>query len=803
MRKAQRLRLIDDKAIFDLHSIAASELVEVSDANTPLPDAMTQLAGRHQFWMHPTELARKFNAEENGEEVVDDRLYTTIRIDPDNRMISGDLFEDIGRRRWIASWVSEAVFGAPIDPLKGWSEDWDLFSIADVHWDKKSFGSEAKFAKVAMALKNEDGRILGCRIIGIKGAESRISDLSFTDPNYSRQNRFSSYRRMRLVNVFHAQTEDDIPYVDIARDAISNGHRNLLLDALRKSGAGIFWDTADEESFEVADVVVDRNKRELELLSQRQFTGDPYRYIILMTSIIHEKRVLGIVPGLDGERPSHKPRFGAIVHIKEIVNRYLQRYESQTGKPAEDYILAGKVNPEYDQVTKVIKDRIVMFYIHELGHLMNLPHPWQRDAFSTPALPTRPFAKSVMNYGSLYPLGEFMQVSRVRKIDEISTDYDTELQNLIQVDADNSLSKDLSEIKFTPEESRWIRHAPFDYFVPNNRYFTEDFLAQPQIQTSPDGRYLDGYYKPYLELEIWDGMADRCKDTLLLRHTEDKDGPRQPVFGTVKFKLPNRYEHTHKAYFTFQAPSLSLLVRAESPTRSFPDEHRFVQAPALPYDENAAIVEGLILQSSLREREGEFKQTIPLLDDAFFATFANAERNVRFTLQAILHIWPRRDAKRVEIFHSNSVEIAFVPHRDPMPQPLQDEMLGMLAAATTLDVGGVSIEELQFPKLHCFAETEARLRPLVASFEDLPSGTEPAALTAYLTEKISDIRRANAISALDHGNKLSIDLEAFLEELRIEPERLDFLERFFGATTRGSSMFDTLERRIGPKGVNL
>ena len=214
---------------------------------------------------------------------------------------------------------------------------------------------------------------------------------------------------------------------------------------------------------------------------------------------------------------------------------------------------AAHAGAEFDYVAH----RLTFTILHELGHLMNLPHPWQRDVFAASGMPAEPQARSWMNYGSLYPLGiandfalaGFSGANRRNQTDAIAR------TNFL-----GALAKDVS---FTTEERIHLFHAPHDRIAAGARTFVDAERQALRMQAPSTGSPLR---------LIIDGVttsADGHEEV----HLEDYGqlalhAMLQPPCGEVRLRLPVAEAGPTDGYpFRFGLDSLIWLFRQEFETR--------------------------------------------------------------------------------------------------------------------------------------------------------------------------------------------------------------------------------------------
>ncbi|MEM9224082.1 MAG: hypothetical protein AAGB11_17000 [Pseudomonadota bacterium] len=731
--------IISDADLFGAREWQAEHLRVVTQAVDP-PCEMVHLDGRHEFWMHPTAMAQRAI---DPKHQLQGRVYAVLRIDARNRMVSGDLFTDYRHRKWIYSWTSEAVFvcrnpaASEAGPAR--TAGWQLLVLADVH-KNSAIGSQAQPPeKIAVAIRRDErGRIGAVRIVEMLGSGRARNDLSLTDdePQY-----YDSFRRIALVNLIHTPPPNSEPYGEIIGAALGE-KGEYLRRTLRDTGSRIYGEALQEGGFTAAQNVVleaSSETTELELLSHYQWTDNPYVFAVLLTTMEPNKEGrLGVVLGLDGSGLLHKSRFGAVVYVKEVVDGYLER-EQRGG--IENYL----------EHLPALARRIRHFYIHELGHMMNLPHPWQRDEYAMPSLPANPAARSWMNYGSRFPLGLFMDRSRTWA----SEGDQATASELKLVDSERNADAALFEPGFTAEETRWLHHAPFNHFTPGGRYYTEQFVEKLKMNAPTTIR--NGWHPKYtpLKIDLWDRAA---ADDGYIDFWRSSSGivRRQSVFGEVTFRIDKRFLEEQLFHFTFQAPMLLLLVRSEYPDGKRPDATRTTRvAPVvrLPFEAKLAARGADLPQASLGEVvarvavQGEedgkfvvFRRFLPLLRQEFFDEFAPKAHH--FTAQAVLRTYPKGKIGQQVIF-SNKVRIRFskrdIDYSEKQSSIVADSNLPLLLALLAHSIAGHRVEDIELAGDHKFGPSATPLTELANKIREtkLADGQLSSRLFAMLQERIN------------------------------------------------------------------
>ena len=628
--------LIGDKAFFDANRILIDHFFPPEELGpkplvAPFDDAASaitvasadELGLRHHFWMNPTSRAHGLTGERKK-----DRVYATLRVDRDAGIISGDLFLDIQRQEWIVSFQSQAVFQLDTPPQYwgiAWeacdwaAQGWHVIAVCNVY---SPVGRKRSRDVIAVALRfNGTGRLEAARLFQANSHGIALRDLSMTDETRGSKGYpvYGSFRYLKPLHITDTAAFQDEMYRTIMEQAVGNRDNNVGQEFSR-AGTKIFWDTNDETQIEDAG-----DGTPFELISKYQWSDDPYSYAVLFSSADEES--FGTVLELNNEQaPLAKVRFGAIIFLRPIVRRILEQ------KPWEYW------RDHLSEIVAFVRET----YIHEVGHLLNLPHTWQRGWFETPAMEGNSADMSIMTYGSRFPLGNFATADRYRRADGKKS----VIRQYALDDSIMAKTRALKETRFTPNEVRWLRHAPFDHISPGGPFFNA--RSTGDLQLGPKGGSSDFE----LSLELWDTQCD--KGVHVLESAVSSDFNRQAIFGEVVLKVTAEAAAKYPFHFAFQAPSLSLLMRAEYPDAALSYQRRMVKefpVPQLPtnWELHADATETEVnlaqnFHSSCLQHVGigddgrlEFRRRLPFVNiPGFIGGFLNGDTLTHFSLQAVL-----------------------------------------------------------------------------------------------------------------------------------------------------------------------
>ena len=665
----QHIGLISDEAMFRAREYITADRRFPDKNNSPraeLGGVLSCTGGRYRFWVHPTKTAVVRSNAGDFDPAVEtfDREYVTLRIDGKNRIISGDLHSDIARKIWKFSWQSEALFtiNCPEEIEENhWRDSgWDLFGICDVFDEdtSKLTGSSNKDPSKCLAIalrfdKKFRNHIAAIRIIQSNSEGDILLDLMGTDSD-ARYNK--SIRYFKPIHLADSQSFNEYgPLINSALGERAERVGNLL----RKNR--IFWDQrkADEAPFDFSLIPVDDGSP-FRQLAPYQWSDDPYTFVILFSS--KHDRSYGTVPNLDRSKyPLSKVRAGAIVFVDKIIEEYKKKEKARNGGGE----IFWQEEPHRTEIERIINRT----YVHELGHLLNLPHTWQRGQFPSPPLPSNPAARTWMAYGSRFPLGDFMITSRKKLTDG----DEEEMEVLKQEDSRIATEDALRDVTFSDTEERWIWHAPFDHVSPGGPYFSQKPRAPLTLHSPTDVSdfelklEIDDYHgkvaDPAILLEKGkreDKIEDKYKDVYVLVRGAHSEFPWQVIFGNVSFEAKRSFVDSNDFHFSFQTPMLSLLIREEFPwerNRHKPRLVREVPVDKIPFDWKVRQKNGDLKLTKFvrdfhqrvlkpktinsRKHHGEdrlkFFQTLPFINMFDFSkNYTRETKNRDFTIQVVL-----------------------------------------------------------------------------------------------------------------------------------------------------------------------
>lgn len=727
--------LISDDGVCRVREIEPGRLRRVGHDDR---DKLDDLDGRYRFWLHGSATAA---APPPGWDPATDsssRVYATLRVDATHAVISGDLFADIRRTVWLCSWRSEAIFVAPDPDNSGaQTDEWDLLVICDL-FRPEGFVARGEVGalppeKLTLFLRAGGQQVIGgLRLIAFDSNGNAALDLSMTENE--QPVRYDSFRRLNLVNVTDIDPDADDLLSQVVVKAVGRDGA-ALRDALERTGSRL-TDSGDEQIalryFQPKSTI---GEAAFSLLSPYQWTDDPYGYAVLLTRMDPpQDAILGTTFGLDGKEPLHRPRFGAVVYVKRLVDRYLKRRNLTAETISEE---------QRDDLAR----RVRFTYIHELGHLLNLPHTWQRDRFRMPALSADPAARSWMTYGSRYPLGDFMTLLRRRTASRLSDEQgETNAQrlqrerDLADDDAERNVSTTLAEPGFIAEELGWLWHAPFDQIASGGQYYTMQTGA-PLVLSSQTS--------PRLSLTIWDGSQDGEGDGLRLRRRPGGEILCQPFLGEVEFRPTRAFAESYPFHMTFQSPMLTLLIRCEDTRGEFPDmlpETRRLTVPPIPLawgdkdgnplrdsDLTRRLHDSATVPIALVDDGPVYRATLPLVTDAFLRRFRNDWKE-RFTVQAVLRPYGAAPifSNRITIGYGGGSdsysddEAAIMAH----PQlPLLIELLSYRSNAI--------LSDLCPPEQHSDGYAPPALKDLIDAIATVDPGPVSPRLLTYCRERLA------------------------------------------------------------------
>ncbi len=396
------------------------------------------------------------------------RRHAVLRLDPTHCIISGDLFRDEARRHWLFSWRSDAIY------LMRRAEDgWDFAALCRPYLAQPDEAAQGARVFVS-ALLDHPGRttIENFRMALIDGRGSSY-DMTL-DPETEVQ-RQPEYRQIRVFFVVDDTLLADpdlralvehvtaVPTVEGTGPVLSELSREGLLDpgSRRRLEADRLQTYAGGDRAEDAVAGLMGEIARLPLRDDNSFTI----FLSGATDMGATDEVpLGRTLGLDMMPRRFGDRRAAIVFPRELV----ESCRRQIGPGADA-----------EATFKYVAHRLTFTILHELGHLLNLPHPWQRDIFAASGMPAEPQARSWMNYASLYPLGIANDFALAGSADA------GQRRKLTDKVAGANFAGELAEgVSFTREERIHLFHAPHDRIAAGARTFIDAERQALKVQAA-------------------------------------------------------------------------------------------------------------------------------------------------------------------------------------------------------------------------------------------------------------------------------------------------------------------------------
>ncbi len=742
---------------------------DIKSIERQLKNTMIRAYGRHRFWANET---RKLNPKDPTE----GRVYVTLRIDNESGIISGDVHFDIQRTDWEFSWRSDAAFSIdePSSFLgKHWSvEGWDLFCVGTVFTPEGSRWNDEP-SQIAVAIKIGKNRVVNAARIQIStGKGSVLRDYSLTDNDLREP--YSSYRYVTPNHLISSELKSG-GHAELVESALG-GKGETLKKLLHDSHSGIYWES------EKHDLRTVRHQDVFRMLAPYQWSSDPYTFAALFTTMDPDNpENQGGVPTLDHHDTTHRHRFAAVIYVDSIVDAYMAQVEGNWTDHKEALI-----------------QKIQHVYVHELGHLLNIPHTWQRGHFANPTLSPDPDAVSWMGYGSRFPLGGFMETSRNWLAKKTGVKA-LKLRNQYSHKVNEEV---LKNPKFTDEEEVWIKHAPFDHVTPGGPYFTMRDRNPLMLRGATKPNKWVGFVS--LEVELKDAPKDK-EGVHELSKGAHGNVLRQPLFGTVTLKVTRDFAKNYPIHFAFQSPMLSLLVRAEYPylqDRNFP--RRVLELPCAQVPSNWEMIDAkgkpepsgiselfhANISNSSSNPPGSkgtdvlvFQSHLPILNSAFnsanegfFDKFG--KETEEFTLQA--GVKAHNFSKPI---FSDQMRIRFVEngasYSNAEARVLADPMLGVLTELIRF-FPKANISNLARPQKHGSGFDRGVLAKLVGQITKLKDLTGPSpTLMNYLKARASATQKPEDTFNEEYFKTLKEDdLVDFQQFLQPSPELYQKLNNF-------------------------
>ena len=176
-----------------------------------------------------------------------------------------------------------------------------------------------------------------------------------------------------------------------------------------------------------------------------------------------------------GEIPSDPETFkrfrrmylGQAFGLQDRENRIRTRFGAQVNASVIDQW----VNDANVQANRFRHLRRVI--LHELAHLLNIPHPWQRQIGHRLLGEADPSTSSVTTYGPWNPIGP--------PLSSYANTMESDDRFAYLSGRRETFTALTSHSSYDAAEWRFIRHAPLDHIAQGGRTFVDNFVDPPQL----------------------------------------------------------------------------------------------------------------------------------------------------------------------------------------------------------------------------------------------------------------------------------------------------------------------------------
>ncbi len=501
-----------------------------------------------------------------------------FRFDPEGRALSGDIFvlsvSNPGKQNWKLSWRSDAVY---VFNPKVKDRPWDIAAICQIR--RKTEAGEPmalENALVTVSFSTESDRNLietfRCAVLPKSGGDQPSNDDFSFEPARLKPNgsaptnrHFSRFREIDLKLSVDPTVWTQPFFKRVLDDML--GHRDQyspLMSAIFDAGIYVRGTRLGETELSPVGNVLDITfNTYLRALSEPP--PDPFTFTLVLSGESDQgpKDIvpLGRALGMTTQFPLFYARTVAAVFPHEILRSYLKSHPD-LDPDTVDIDTLGETH------VRAMSFRLKFYILHELGHLLNLPHPWQRSAFELPGLLNEPEARSWTNYGSLYPFGPLNQSVLPQGSDERCLQSARTLDGVFK-----------KHVSFTCAERWHIRHAMFDDIAAGHSSFVRPEMSHIAMKDRNEDRT-----RFKLDLDLL--HMSKGPTTGTRYENGAKENRYEPVSGIATLHLDRwmstEEDNRHSLQFRFGSGHLFLLVRSEFDNGKTTNRQRVTEFYDLP-----------------------------------------------------------------------------------------------------------------------------------------------------------------------------------------------------------------------------
>ncbi|MEM6825783.1 MAG: hypothetical protein AAF566_11790 [Pseudomonadota bacterium] len=241
--------------------------------------------------------------------------------------------------------------------------------------------------------------------------------------------------------------------------------------------------------------------------------------------------VIGRAHGFSNPRDRFRSRYGAIINTTRV--------KDEVGKSQASGV---------HDITWSLRH----YALHEIGHLLNLPHPWRRVLGERSLGPDDPGALTWMNYASRHPYAQIAAVKLAAAREEseaLGNGHGVDAAEALVAKRRDHFFEQLGMGRFSRTERQFIRHAPLDQIAQGGRTFLDHNVSTPAMMPAAD--------VPVLQIGVFfEGVFHRVSQIAGLEWTRNgrpEELAPVPLFGRIFGDL-TRDENA-------QVPSLEVMLQ--------------------------------------------------------------------------------------------------------------------------------------------------------------------------------------------------------------------------------------------------